>query len=708
MDATESGGVSGHGQTSTLPPTATGQPFSGQVSAGGHQPTEPTQAVSRNTRSQSSQATVSSKSAKSQKGQKVTETKMPKISLQAKRRKHQRKQQQRVAKEKVTRVQSKDNLDDCLSSDKNEQIDPAETPLPEELSDVEMLAGSLVDIQPGTSQQISVATGHIRLESVDSQRARDDADSGDDVLITHISPMKSPRTPILGSQQSLMTSEGQVLQGHLRPAYLKSANVVGGLVSSAPSGFDTIKGVKLVRPGVSDAPKTGVSPSQYVVEVLPRAKTHQETTMTSSEKEQSNNQVTETVGENQSPQNENATAEVVDSLSAVTISGHKQESSTQASSLGVQGTEVSQLGTVESETGDVLAIGHTELLTVQAGPDQNSKESTVSPVSQTEQNIPMNVDGVEHSKTEENIEAEASQMESGSTQATEMENIIIGQGMDTSALTEGQIAQLWRALQKASRQGPPETFDQPIQDQTDIGPTQPEGEAEGRLWQREGFPLAMAVSSPKGRRQDILADSAEMNKSLESQDIETTEKAQMETDDREKQDTKMEIGSNNDKEAEQWSSGEEPGVEGDKTDRSYSMPSQEKGTDGENLSPQKETKSPHPDKIERARRVREHDCQFPPTELFITHKPDEDDDPAGWYQGEDCANPNVVAMASNKMALPTPDGALSGNGKEPLPGPGGRTRYRDRSLERRLKWPRSKPDSEGYYSDLPKKEQLKR
>ena len=210
--------------------------------------------------------------------------------------------------------------------------------------------------------------------------------------------------------------------------------------------------------------------------------------MTFSEKEQSNNQVTKTVVENQSPQNENATAEVVDSLSAVTISGHEQESNTQASSLVVQGTEASQLETVESETGGVLAIGRTELMTDQVGPDQNPKESTVAPVSQIKQNIPMNVDGVEHSKTEENIEAGASQMQSGGTQATEMENIIIGQGMDISALTEGQIAQLWRALQKASRQGPPETSDQPLQDQTGVGSTQPEGEAEGRLWQRKVLP----------------------------------------------------------------------------------------------------------------------------------------------------------------------------------------------------------------------------
>ncbi len=92
-------------------------------------------------------------------------------------------------------------------------------------------------------------------------------------------------------------------------------------------------------------------------------------------------------------------------------------------------------------------------------------------------------------------------------------------------------------------------------------------------------------------------------------------------------------------------------------------------------------KSPHPDKVEEARQAREHDSQFPPTELFTAHKPAEDEDPAGWCQGEDCANPNVVPMASNKIALPTPDGTLSGNWNELLPGPSGQTCYRDCSLE---------------------------
>ncbi len=67
-------------------------------------------------------------------------------------------------------------MDGCSLSDDNELIDPSTKPLPEDLSNVESLTGSLDNVQAGTSQQISVASGHIRLVSVDSQWARDDAD----------------------------------------------------------------------------------------------------------------------------------------------------------------------------------------------------------------------------------------------------------------------------------------------------------------------------------------------------------------------------------------------------------------------------------------------------------------------------------------------------------------------------------------------------
>lgn len=47
LDATKSGGVSVHDQTSTLSLTTTGQSFSGQDSSGAHQHTAPTQVVAR-------------------------------------------------------------------------------------------------------------------------------------------------------------------------------------------------------------------------------------------------------------------------------------------------------------------------------------------------------------------------------------------------------------------------------------------------------------------------------------------------------------------------------------------------------------------------------------------------------------------------------------------------------------------------------------
>ncbi len=76
-----------------------------------------------------------------------------------------------------------------------------------------------------------------------------------------------------------MTPDGQALKGHQQPTYLSSVKVGGSLVSSAPSGFDTINGVKLVRPGLSDVPKTGKSPSQDVVEASPMSKIYQGATL---------------------------------------------------------------------------------------------------------------------------------------------------------------------------------------------------------------------------------------------------------------------------------------------------------------------------------------------------------------------------------------------------------------------------------------------
>ncbi len=89
------------------------------------------------------------------------------------------------------------------------------------------------------------------------------------------------------------------------------------------------------------------------------------------------------------------------------------------------------------------------------------------------------------------------------------------------------------------------------------------------------------------------------------------------------------------------------------------MLSQGEGTEGKQSSPQKDIKFQHPDKIERARRAREHDRESP-TRVFTQHCPNEDEDPSGWYQREDCTNTYVVAMTCQKMAIPTPDGAGMG------------------------------------------------
>ncbi len=94
----------------------------------------------------------------------------------------------------------------------------------------------------------------------------------------------------------------------------------------------------------------------------------------------------------------------------------------------------------------------------------------------------------------------------------------------------------------------------------------------------------------------------------------------------------------------------------------------------------------------------------PPTTLYISHKPDPDDEPSGWYQSEDCVDPSTTTAVSKRMALPTPNGALSGNGAEPLPSLSGSSKYRGRPLERKLKWARATPDNEGRYPTISEQE----
>ncbi len=94
---------------------------------------------------------------------------------------------------------------------------------------------------------------------------------------------------------------------------------------------------------------------------------------------------------------------------------------------------------------------------------------------------------------------------------------------------------------------------------------------------------------------------------------------------------------------------------------------------------------------------REHAQEFPHTALYISHKPDADDGASGWYQSEDCVDPNNITAVSKRMVLPTPDGALSGNGSEPLLGLSVSSKYRGQTLEHQIRWAWAAPDNEGRY-----------
>ncbi len=104
------------------------------------------------------------------------------------------------------------------------EIDPQTQPLPADPSDDEM-TGS-VDRPPQTE---SVPT--------DTQRYRDDADSGDDIQITHISPRKTSKPTGSSQPITILTSECKVLEGQLTPAYLVQTTVGDSPTKTAPTGF---------------------------------------------------------------------------------------------------------------------------------------------------------------------------------------------------------------------------------------------------------------------------------------------------------------------------------------------------------------------------------------------------------------------------------------------------------------------------------------
>ena len=157
------------------------------------------------------------------------------------------------------------------------------------------------------------------------------------------------------------------------------------------------------------------------------------------------------------------------------------------------------------------------------------------------------------------------QMEFGSTQASNSEKGTVVQRMDVLALTEEQRVQLLRALQEASKQSLPGSSDQLLQCQQGVGLTQQDGGSEDRKHQRGGLRLAITASTPGESKQGTLVDPEKIDKGVES-----SNRTQMKIDLEAEQDSKMELGSEGEKEAGQWSSGKKPGLDGNKTDRSHS------------------------------------------------------------------------------------------------------------------------------------------
>ncbi len=159
--------------------------------------------------------------------------------------------------EKKSKVQTIQKSSEEESSDESlmaPKIDPQTQPLPVDPSDDE-LTGS-VDRPP-----------EVKSNPTDTQRYKDDEGSEDDIQITHFSPRKT--TKPTGSSQpiSIMTSDGKVLEGQLTPAYLVQGTVGVSQTTTAPTGFQTIQGVRRVRPEVGASPQAEKSPVEESVHV---------------------------------------------------------------------------------------------------------------------------------------------------------------------------------------------------------------------------------------------------------------------------------------------------------------------------------------------------------------------------------------------------------------------------------------------------------
>ena len=118
------------------------------------------------------------------------------------------------------------------------ETDSQAQPLPADPSENEYLVGS-VDRKRVTATPIT---------PTDMQKYKDYVESEDDIEITHVTPRKTSKPTTTGQQVSILTADGQVLEGRLTPAYMAHRTPGGSRIATAPTGFQTIQGVQRVRP----------------------------------------------------------------------------------------------------------------------------------------------------------------------------------------------------------------------------------------------------------------------------------------------------------------------------------------------------------------------------------------------------------------------------------------------------------------------------
>ncbi len=514
------------------------------------------------------------------------------------------------------------------------KIDPQTQPLPADPSDDEM-TGS-VDRPPQTK---SIPT--------DTQRYRDEVDSEDDIQITHILPRKTSKPTGSSQPISIMTSDGKVLEGQLTPAYLVQRTMGVSQTTTAPTGFQTIQGVRRVRPEVGVSTQTEKSPVEGSVHVYP--------------------------------------GKIID----------KKVVTTKAEVYAVPTTSQAR-PTTQAETG---LLGEAALAT---GPTQITEKSetamvtyTFSSISVSDRETPMGVDS-------KSLMTQYVELSSGPdmTEGTEQED----EGMETTIEIVGPALQVAMGSrehpensQAAMEQGvqvlevdlvTPAERDELMRNLTGIQQLDASGAIDPALQCRAGQellrqsrevaarPLQGGNTSLDGARSDSsdseLVDpvDAPNMQGLEDGEVPPSPKQEGEHMDVSADDGKnSERDENSQSEQENWQ--QNSGL-----DEKGHDPSQSRlgWSEGEEVG--SATEARQLSRQEKEERRKEHERDFPPITLFISHRPDPDDDPSCWYQGEDCLNPNTIIAVSKRMALPTPDGALSGNGKEPLPSLSGPSKYR--------------------------------